>query len=194
MVANVTTRRSAGARRRAQAGFTLIEVLIAIVVLTVGLVALLSVFGIAVAATQRSQQDMIAKQLAAEAMENIFTARNTDQVDAALGRPIQWDDIQNAPDGIFIAGAQPIHEAGADGIIGTADDALAATRALAVADADGVIRGNTMSLNNFTRQIQITNVPGTPAVRGITVVVFYRIPGSPLPRSYTLAAYISQYR
>ena len=179
---------------RAQRGFTIMEVLISIVVLTIGLVALLAIFGIAVAATQGSQQDLIAKQLASEAMENIFTARNTDQVDTALGRPILWDDIQNAPDGIFVAGPQAIREAGADGIIGTADDAAALRRTLAVADPDGVLRGRTLSLTNYTRQIQIAEVPGTSAVRSIRVVISYTTPRSPLPRSCVLSGYISQYR
>ena len=38
--------------------------MISMVILTVGLVSLLGVFGLAMAATQTSQQDMIAKQLA----------------------------------------------------------------------------------------------------------------------------------
>ena len=56
-------------------------------VLTVGMVSLLGVFGLAMASTQTSQQDMIAKQLANEALESVITARNTAQ--------ITWDDIQN---------------------------------------------------------------------------------------------------
>ncbi len=56
-------------------------------VLTVGMVSLLGVFGLAMASTQTAQQDMIAKQLANEAYESIITARNTTQV--------TFDDIQN---------------------------------------------------------------------------------------------------
>src|ERR1700678_3576305 len=73
--------------KQMQRGFSLIEVVISMAILTVGLVSLLGVFGIAMAATQTSQQDMIAKQLANEAYESIVTARNTTQ--------ITWDDIQN---------------------------------------------------------------------------------------------------
>jgi len=43
-------------------GFTLLETLISMVVLTIGLVALLGVVGMAMTATQTSQQDMIAKK------------------------------------------------------------------------------------------------------------------------------------
>ena len=77
--------RSADARR--ESGFSLIEVMISMAVLTVGMVSLLGVFGLAMASTQTSQQDMIAKQLANEALESIVTARNTSQ--------ISWDAIQN---------------------------------------------------------------------------------------------------
>ncbi len=73
--------------RTAQSGFSLIEVMISMVVLTIGLVSLLGVFGLAMASTQTSQQDMIAKQLADEQYESIVTARNTTQ--------INWDQINN---------------------------------------------------------------------------------------------------
>ena len=61
--------------------------MISMVILTVGLVSVLGVFGLAMASTQTSQVDMIAKQLANEAYESIVTARNTSQ--------ISWDAIQN---------------------------------------------------------------------------------------------------
>ena len=72
---------------QAQSGFSLLEVVISMAILSVGLVSLLGVFGLAMASTQTSQQDLIAKQLANEALESIVTARNTTQ--------IAWDDIQN---------------------------------------------------------------------------------------------------
>src|SRR6202011_4732020 len=78
---------SSGKSKRAERGFSLLEVVISMVVLTVGLVSLLGVFGLAMASTQTSQQDMIAKQLANEALESVVTARDTSQ--------IHWDDIQN---------------------------------------------------------------------------------------------------
>ena len=49
-------------RKQAEEGFSLIEVLISMVILTVGMVSLLGVFGLAMSTTQASQQNMIAKQ------------------------------------------------------------------------------------------------------------------------------------
>src|SRR5260370_22164439 len=92
-------------------------------VVTVGLVSLLGVFGLAMASTQTSQQDMIAKQLANEALESIVTARNTSQE--------SWAQVQSvANGGIFMDGATPIYLARADGIVGTTDDAVAGEHTL----------------------------------------------------------------
>src|SRR5262249_21219779 len=153
-------------KKESQWGFSLLEVLISTVVVTIGLVALLGVFATAIAATQSSQQDMIAKQLASEAMESIFTARNTSQ--------IQWLQIQNIgagtnPDGIFVIGAQPINNAGPDGILGTADDATAGARTLQMPGPDGIVGTSDdpppMQLTNYQRTIAITAVPNTASLR-----------------------------
>src|SRR5580658_1600199 len=89
MATSIMTRSRIGrADRKAEEGFSLLEVVISMAILTVGMVSLLGVFGLAMATTQTSQQDMIAKQLANEAYESIMTARNTSQ--------ITFDDIQNS--------------------------------------------------------------------------------------------------
>ena len=99
-----------------QTGFTLIECMISMVILTIGALGLLSVFGVAVKATAASQGDLIARQLASETIESIYTARNTAE--------ISWSQIQNVSNGgIFIDGLKPVKCAGPDGILDTADDA-----------------------------------------------------------------------
>lgn len=105
--------RSSAAHRR-EYGFSLIEVMISIAILTIGLVSILGVFSLAMASTQSAQDDMVAKQEATEAIESVFTARNTAQ--------ISWDALQNTPTGIFVQNFQPILWQGADGIAGTGDD------------------------------------------------------------------------
>ena len=50
-----------------------------------------------------------------------------------------------------------------------------------------------MDLGNFTRQIQIANVPGNPNIRQITVTVRYPVPQGWF-KSYQVQALISSYR
>jgi hypothetical protein len=180
-------------------------------VLTVGMVSLLGVFGLAMASTQTSQQDMIAKQLANEAYESIVTARNTTQ--------INWDAIQNnsgtqfctsspSPCGIFIGTAtspqfQPIYNAGADGIFGTADDAVAGEETLQDPGPDGVFQtadDTFIPLTGYQRAIQIAPLYDSSGnliatLRSITVTVQYGTSQSEkTPKTYILNTYISQYQ
>jgi len=74
----------------------LVEAMISVVVLTIGLVAVLSVFAVAVSSMQNVQMDQIARQKATETLESIFTARQTAQLSFA--------SIQNTPNGIFTPG------------------------------------------------------------------------------------------
>jgi prepilin-type N-terminal cleavage/methylation domain-containing protein len=194
-----TPRRTMAARKgRSAAGFTLIEVMVSIVVLTVGLVSLLGVFGLAMATTQSSQEDLIAKQLASEAMESIITARGTTQ--------LSWNQIQNVgagtnPDGIFLTGAQPIDLPGSTyGVVGTSDNGGPETLRLPgpdgiVGTADDVI----LPLTNYTRQIQISAVTDgsgniSTDLRSVTITVSYQNPRLRTTKNFILNSYISEYR
>ena len=64
MATTMIRRRNIGAPKRADGGFSLIEVVISMAILTVGMISLLGVFGLAMASTQTSQEDMIAKKVA----------------------------------------------------------------------------------------------------------------------------------
>ena len=182
-------------RRQAERGFSLLEVVISMAVLTVGLVSLLGVFGLAMASTQTSQQDMIAKQLANEALESIVTARNTSQV--------SWAQVQNiANGGIFMDGTNPIYLAGADGIVGTADDAVAGEQTLIEPGPDGVFGTADdvqIPLTGYQRTILISpvldssgNVVAT--LRGVNITLQYTTSQAKLPKTYVLSSFISQYR
>ncbi len=67
-------------RKHPQQGFALLETLIAIVVLMIGLLAVLATFAMAISNTTSVQNDSIARQKAAEAVESIYTARQTGQL------------------------------------------------------------------------------------------------------------------
>jgi prepilin-type N-terminal cleavage/methylation domain-containing protein len=187
---------------KTQRGFSLIEVMVSMVILVIGLVSMLGVFGIAMAATQTSQQNGIAKQLANEAIESILTARETANV--------TWNQIQNSSTvgGIYLSGFQPLNCAGVDGIVGTADDAACGPQIMDQPGPTGVVAGNCPGpgpdvctpLTNFQRQISITPVfppaggPAIPTLRAVTITIQYTTPQSSLPRQYVLNTFISQYR
>lgn len=192
-------------RRDRQVGFGLIEVMISMVILTIGSIGLLGVFGLAVKATQTSQADLIARQLASETIEGIYTARNTAQ--------ISWAQIQNVSNGgIFVDGLTSVKCSGADGLLGTVDDASCLTaagttcpnagvRCLTEPGPDGVM-GTTddvvISLNNYQRQIAIQallDINGNPiqTLNQVTVTIQYTTPNSKLPKTYVINEYVSAY-
>lgn len=196
------TSRIRGTQKRHQEGFTMIEVMISIVVLTVGLVSMLAMFSISMAATNSAQEDMIAKQEAAETLESIFTARNTAQVN--------WNAIQNvANGGIFKDGPQLIQDPGPDGLDGTADDlngnasCPGPSQCLQLPGKDGVLGTADdvwLPLNNYRRTILIQNTTlpnGAPdnTLRQITVTVTYITSQfREVQKQYSIGAYISSYR
>ena len=121
-------------RRNSSAGFTLIETLVAIVVLAVGVLGLAAMLAGSMAYMSTSKEDYIAQQKAAEAVESIFTARNTGQK--------TWNSICNigsaiCPAGIFTATPTQLCDPGADGILGTADDNCAIIDSLLTPGPDG---------------------------------------------------------
>lgn len=173
----------------AQQGFALLEVLIAIVVLMIGLMAVLATFAMAVSNTASVQNDSIARQKAAEAVESIYTARQTSQITFA-----NIQNIGNGP-GIFTAGFTAMTDPGPDGLDGTGDDVPAAP--VRLPGPSGVILNTSadvlVDLSTFTRQIQIVNVAGNPNVRQITVSVRYPVPQGWF-KTYQVQALISSYR
>jgi prepilin-type N-terminal cleavage/methylation domain-containing protein len=188
-----------------QRGFTLIECLISMAVLTIGSVGLLGVFGLAMKASQSSQENLIARQLANETMESIYTARNSSE--------ISWAQIQNVSNGgIFIDGMNVVMCAGPDGILDTADDTACLTASGATCPNSGVecltepgpdgVLGTAddviVSLANYRRQIQVQqllDVNGNPiqTLSLITVTIQYSSPDTGGLKTYVLNEYVSAY-
>jgi prepilin-type N-terminal cleavage/methylation domain-containing protein len=192
-------------RQHGESGFSLMEVMIAAAILLIGLVSMLAVFGLCIAATQDAQSDMIAKQEATAAIESIFTARNTAQINF---NP-QINNVSQG--GIFLDGPQTLLSPGADGLVGTADDTPdpnpacpGPAKCLVMPGPDGILGTAddiVLPLNNFTRTISIQPValPGNqgnnPNLKQITVTISYQTLNlKNVNKSYVMSAFISSYR
>ena len=182
-------------RCKGQAGFSLLEALISAVVLTIGLLAVCATLALGLSTTQNSQMDTIARQRATQALESVYTARQT--------ATITFDQIENVSatgKGIFTKGFVTLTDPGPDGIEGTIDDVP--VTAITVPGSSGVLKGAvppdvSVNLANFQRQILISDVVigGTtnPNLRQIEVTIKYPTTTG-IYRSYTVQAMISAYR
>lgn len=177
--------------------------MIAITIMSIGIMTLIAAFATAIAATNNAQENLIARQKTLEAMESIYTARNAQQ--------ITFNQIANiSSGGIFTTGATQLLAAGPDGLVNTADDVSfpangacpAGPECLMLPGPDGVLGtadDKALSLANFTRQIQISTVLESdgvtvnPNLRQVTVTVSYTTGGSTIPRAYTVNALISSF-
>lgn len=174
------------AKRRAQQGFTLIETMMAIVILVFGVLGLAAMMGDSLAYMQGSQDDFIAQQKAQQAMEAIFTAKYTGNQ--------QWSAIQNTPNGIFLTGAQPLLQPGSDGLVGTAADSTSPADYILQPGPDmklGTADDVKVPLSNFTRTITISPIVNETLVRTITVTINYT--AGRFTRSYSLTSEISAF-
>ncbi len=181
-------------RRNCQKGFSLIEAMIAVLVLSFGILSLAAVFAQGLLFSSASQFDYIAQKKSEEAVESIFNARNT--------QATSWTQIQNiSTGGIFLDGPQPLLAPGVtNGLVGTANDDAAHPDSVIVGPGPDGILGTAddvvIPLSNMQRTIQIAPILDAagniePNVRTIKVTMTYKV--GRLNRTYTLVSYISAF-
>lgn len=179
-------------------GFTLIETMIAISILSIGIITLIAAFGSAVGATQHAEENLIAREKALQGLESVYAARNDQQITFA-----QIANIANG--GIFTNGATQLLCAGPDGLVNTADDVncpasgpcAAGPECVVLPGPDGILGTAddvAMSLANFTRQIAITPVVGYQTLDQVTVTITYTQGGTTPTQTYVVDALVSAYR
>jgi type II secretory pathway pseudopilin PulG len=180
-------------KRRTEAGISLIEVMMAALIILVALVTLAMTMVQGISASFFTQEQLIAKQKAREALESVFTARST--------QDITFEQIQNtsAMDGIFLVGFQPIRGMGVDGIANTADDSATPIETVTFPGPDGLLGtgdDQIQSLSNYERKITISDVVDTdgsvdPDIRKIEVEVRFKI--NQRWRSVTVSSFVSRF-
>ncbi len=193
---------SSRSRAADERGFSLLEALVALLLLSTALLGLGQVFVMGMTNVSTSSANLIAREKAREAIETVHTARDT--------RVLTWHQIRNAASprmctgvaepagwnsttaGVFLEGEQAggLRTAGPDGLVNTADDGD--VEVVRHPGPDGVI-GNlddrNEPLSQYWRRIEICDLSNS--LREVRVSVRYRV-GS-IERTYRLTTFISNY-
>lgn len=146
--------------RNKQSGFSYIDVMIAIVIMMVGILAMVGALSANLIRSFESERRTIAKQLALSTIESIISAKEMERAGVIDG----WDSLRNVMttpptgeiNGIFLTGFNPVRaEVGWDGVAGTIDDACAGTGSCVVA---GRPPNTSDVLMGLQREIIITDI------------------------------------
>ena len=169
-------------------GFSLVETVMALGVLTTGILGAAAVLATGMQNLSSSPADVVTTQKAAEAIEAVFSARQSGK--------LTWTQLKNVSGGgAFLDGPQPLNRAGLDGLVNTSDDAAAGVETVTLPGTDQQLNTSddqVIPLSTFTREIMITDVPGENGqLRSIVVTIKYQ--NGPRTRTYTLTTYISAY-
>jgi type II secretory pathway pseudopilin PulG len=177
---------------RASHGFSLIETLMAMGVLTAGVLGSAAVIASGMQHLSSSPADVIVTQKASQAIEAVFSARDSHKLTWAQIRNVRG--ASGSDGGIFLDDPQPLRTGGPDGLVNTQDDD-SAVETITMPGRDqmiGTADDETIVLSQYTRQIVIRDVPNENGqLRSVTVTIAYR--SGPTKRTYTLATLISAY-
>jgi Tfp pilus assembly protein PilV len=180
-------------------GFSLAETVVALGVLTTGILGAAAVLASGMQTLGSSPADVIITQKAAESIEAVFSARQSGK--------LTWTQLKNVSNGgIFQDGVQPLNRAGGDGIVDTADDTTAVSAAVCATVCWGVetmtLPGPDQMLNtsddrvitmtNYQRKIEITDIAGENGQLRSIQVTIYCVNGKRSSK-YVLTTYISAY-
>lgn len=180
--------------KKTETGISLIEVMIASLFITVALLAVAATMAQGISAIYTTQEQLIAKQKAQEALESVMMARNTQQI--GFGQIL---NVGAGTGGLFVTGFQPIENMGVDGIPNTADDA-GPVETITYPGPDGLLGTAddiTISLSSYQRQITVTSLtlPNDtaidPDIRRIDVDVQYTVRGK--KKTVRVTSYVSRY-
>lgn len=175
--------------RKAQSGFSLLEMVVAATLLTIGLMAVASALGYAMIAGNHGRAITNTKLLAVSMLEQMETLRNTGQLTfgqiANVGKVNALGATRSF--GGFPPGPQQVStEPGPDGVFGTADDLQDAGNDNIFGTADD-FTNPAFAVVGVTRQIQITSLETT--LKRVEVTINY--PASGQMRQLVAISYLN---
>jgi prepilin-type N-terminal cleavage/methylation domain-containing protein len=160
---------------RGQDGFSMIEVIIAILILTIALVATAAALTFALEFGAISKNVSSAKLVIVSSIEEIESLRNARRLEfKQIGNVGDVDNtnVANSFSG-FSNGFQPVSiNPGPDGVNGTPDD-LTAPGADGRYGTDDDFSDDSLARTGYSRQITITNLPGSATIKKLEVRVRY---------------------
>ncbi|MGH9873016.1 MAG: type IV pilus modification PilV family protein [Pyrinomonadaceae bacterium] len=162
---------------RTECGFSLLEIVVAITLLTIGLLGAASAIGYAIVASNHGRSITNTKLLAVSILEQMETLRDTNNL--TFGQIANVGQVDDHGALKVFAGFQPGFQQvstnpGPDGIFGTADDLIDAGPDGNFGTIDDFVNPN-FALVGVTRQIQITDL--SARLKKIQVTVDYSVNG-----------------
>jgi prepilin-type N-terminal cleavage/methylation domain-containing protein len=161
--------------RRSEGGFSLLEMVVAMVIVTIGLLGVASAISYALMASNRGRSVTNAKMLIVSILEQMETLRDTGQ--------LHFNEISNSQvTGSTFTGFpstfQPVSTMpGPDGVFGTTDDLINAGPDGVYTTADD-FSDPTLARPGVMRQILITTLPDNDYLKKIQVTLRYSANGS----------------
>ena len=143
-----------------EGGFSLLEMVIAMTILSIGLLGVASAIGYAVVASNHGRSITNTKLLAVSMLEQMETLRDTNNL--TFGQIANVGQVNNTGAVKVFSGFQPGFQQvsinpGPDGIFGTADDLIDAGPDGTFGTVDDFTNPN-LALVGVTRQVQITDL------------------------------------
>lgn len=165
-----------GSPRNSESGVTLLETVVALAILTVGLLGLAGAITYAFGVSNRGRGVTNAKQIVTSMLEQVETMRNAG--DLTYGQIANVGDVDNTggnrtfggfPTGFLTVSRNP----GPDGIFGTADDMSSGAGVDGIFGTSDDVIDSSQAVIGYMRQVTVTYMGGNANLKKITVTLQY---------------------